>query len=71
MKIVNDKKEQEAEKFEDLPNGHCFRWDDVSFDILLKTDYEQDAVSLVDGEYYSNLCGEDIVPVNAEVHIVD
>ena len=71
MKVVNDVKEQEAIKFEDLPEGHCFRWGVSTTDLLLKTDYEHDAVSLINGEYYFDLCDEDVFPVNAEVHIID
>ena len=71
MKVVNDEKRQESVKFEDLRPGECFRWSESVGDILLKTDYEQGAVSLMDGEYYCDLCGEDAFPVNTEVHIID
>lgn len=72
MKIVNTEVEQEPIKFEDLEAGQCFKWNrSATTNIWMKTDYDQDAVDLGDGEYCSNLYGEDVFPVNAEVHIVD
>jgi hypothetical protein len=58
-------------KYEDLEEGQCFKWSKDAENVLLKTDYEQDAVDLVDGEYYSDLCGEDVYPVEAEIHIIN
>ncbi len=71
MEIVNSKAEQKSVKYEDVRIGTCFKFDKDSADIFMKTDYEQDAVSLIDGEYQYGLCGENVFPVNVEVHIVD
>lgn len=71
MKIVNDVTEQKPVKFEDLDEGQCFRWSKGGSIILMKTNYDQDAVDLLDGEYYSDLCDEDVYPVDAEIHIVN
>ena len=69
MKIVDEVTEQKPVKFEDLDTGQCFKWARSGSTVMLKTDCDQDAVDLTDGEYYSNLCDEDVYPVNAEVHI--
>ena len=71
MKIVNTKTEQEPVKFEELDEGQCFKMHIADTEVWMKTDYDQDAVSLIDGEYYSDLCEEDVYPVNAEIHILD
>ena len=72
MKIVDNKAEVKLKKFEDLVNGQCFKWNiSGNTDLLMKTDYEQDAISLIDGEYYSELCGDMVIPINAEVHIIN
>lgn len=71
MNVVNDAAEQKPVKFEDLDEGQCFKWSKGESGIMLKTDCDQDAVDLTDGEYYSDLCGEDVYPVNAEIHIVN
>lgn len=71
MRIVNVKAEQESVKFEDLDEGQCFKWGKDDDEVYLKTDYEQDAVNLETGEYFSNLCGEDVFPVDAEVHVIE
>ncbi|KKN71229.1 hypothetical protein LCGC14_0422720 [marine sediment metagenome] len=73
MKIVKpEKKELKSTLFEDLNEGDCF-WFAAETDanIWMKTNYEQDAVNLIDGEYGSDLCGEAVYLVNAEIHIVD
>lgn len=70
MRIVNNKVEQKPMKFEDLDEGQCFKWSKNATCVWMKTDCEQDAVDLGDGEYLSNCCGEDVFPVDAEVHIV-
>jgi len=67
MKVVR-KNEKKKVNFADLNKGDCFEWVNS---VLIKTDYEQDAVDLVDGTVYSGICGEDVYPVNAEVHIID
>jgi len=39
--------------------------------ILMKVDDEQSAVDLLNGEFFSSLCGEKVFPVNAELHIIN
>lgn len=70
MKIVNGIIEQKSVRYEDVNVGSCFKFSKDDTNVFLKTDYEQDAVSVINGEYYSNLCGEDVFPVNVEVHII-
>ena len=71
MKIVKcEKKESQKVLFEDLDEGACF-WFAAETDanIWMKTNYEQDAVDLTDGEYRSDLYGELVYPVNVELHV--
>ena len=71
MEIVNDTVKQKSVKYEDVREGSCFKFSKDGTDVLMKTDFEQDAVSLIDGEYLSDLCGDNVFPVNAEVHIIN
>jgi len=67
MKVVR-KNEKNEVNFADLKQGDCFKW---KGSLLIKIDYEQDAVDLEDGVVYSDMCGEIVYPVNAEVQIID
>ncbi|MCK5611630.1 hypothetical protein KAR91_57700 [Candidatus Pacearchaeota archaeon] len=73
MKIVRHEKEESKRiLFEDLDKGACFWFsDETDENIWMKTNYEQDAVDLTDGEYRNKLCGETVYPVNIELHIFD
>ena len=68
MKVI-EKKENNKVDFADLNVGDCFKDDDG--DIMIKTDWEQEAVHLATGIVYINQCERMITPVNAEVQIID
>lgn len=67
MRVIENN-EKNTVDFAELKPGDCFRWGDS---LLIRTDYEQDAVDLEDGSTYSNMCGDQVTPVNAEVQIID
>jgi len=69
MKIVEDKK-RPGVLYESLNATDCFRLQENDNDLWLKTDFDQDAVSLVDGEYISDMCGETVFPVAVELHVI-
>lgn len=66
---IKDKVEKDKVDFAELESGDCFR--DCDGELMIKTDWEQDAVSLEDGQVFSNWCGRAVTPVNAEVHIIN
>lgn len=61
MKVLGKK------NFADLEPGDCFRYENT---ICIKAEFEQDAIVLDSGEVWSNMCGNMVTPVNAEVHII-
>lgn len=65
---VRDKAEQEKVDYTGLRPGDCFRYDGET---CIKTRFEQDAVVLNTGEVWSDMCGNMVTPVNAEVQIID
>jgi len=67
MKVIENNEENTVD-FEELEPGDCFRW---KSNLLIKTDCEQDAVDLEDGSTYSDMCKEQVTPVNTEVRIID
>ena len=67
MKILENN-EKNTVDFADLDPGDCFRWDGG---LYVKSNCDQEAVSLVDGYALSEMCGEQVQPVNAEVQIID
>ena len=73
MKIVRHKKKKpEKILFEDLDEGTCFWFaNETDENVWFKTDYEQDAVDLTDGEYRSDLCGQEVHPIDIELHVFD
>ncbi len=67
MKIVKREKEKTVD-FVTLKPGDCFR----AFDQLyVKSQIDQDATGLENGDARVNMCGIYVVPVNAEVQIID
>ena len=67
MRILENN-EKNTVDFADLDPGDCFRW---AGDLYVKADYEQDATGLLDGSALSEMCGEQVTPVNAEIQIID
>jgi len=67
MRILENK-EKNLVDFTDLSVGDCFRYDGQ---LYIKSDCDQEAVGLVDGNALSELCNTRVTPVNAEVHIID
>ena len=65
MKILSATKRVD---FADLGPGDCFRW---LGHLFIKANYKQYAVSLADGCTATDLCGEEVMPVNAEIQIID
>ena len=68
MKIVKNNEKGEV-NFAELKVGDCFKDDDG--DLMMKLDKQQKAVDLSDGCVYGNYCGDMVIPVNAEIHIID
>ena len=54
--------------FSNVDVGECFEMDGI---VLIRTDYEQDAVALESGEVYSGLCGEEVTLIKAKLVIGD
>ena len=76
MKVLAKKKlSKEIVKFEDVQTGECFRFADEYEDsddkaeLCMKTDCDQDAVALATGQYYCDLCGENVIVFEAEIHV--
>ena len=67
MRVKENNKKNTVD-YADLAAGDCFRY---KGDLLIKADYEQDAVCLTDGVAYNGMCGKIVIPVNAEVQIID
>lgn len=67
MKVLKNN-EKNLVDFTDLGAGDCFRY---MGKLWIKTDYEQDGVCLTDGLVHTEMCGDMVIPVNAEVHIID
>lgn len=67
MRVIKNN-EKNTVDFAELEPGDCFRWADS---LLIKTDQEQDAVDLEDGVVYGDMCRKRVIPVNAEVQIID
>lgn len=65
---IKENNEENTVDFAELESGECFRY---QRDLWVKTDYEQDAVCLQDGNVRADMCGEQITPINAEVQIID
>lgn len=70
MKIVNDKQEATPVKYDNLDVGDCFRLKSDYQGLLVKTDYREGAVNLINGMYYNDLCGTDVYPVKVELHVI-
>jgi len=54
--------------FEDLGEGCCFIDNSNVLLIKLSEAGEQSAVSLADGQYYSDLCGSQVIPVDITIN---
>ena len=65
---IKENNEKNTIDYEKLNAGDCFRFEN---EICVKSDFEQDAIRLVDGQMLSDMCGEMVTPVNAEVQIID
>lgn len=68
MRILENNEKNKVD-FAELDAGDCFR--DCDGELMIKTDWEQDAVSLEDGQVFGNFCGKEVTPVNAEVRVID
>lgn len=66
---INENVKQNVVDFETLNPGDCFK--DKEGDIMIKTDWEQDAVMLRDGVVFSDQCGQMVTPIDAEVQIIN
>ena len=78
MKIVTKTRlSKPVINFEAVRKGQCFRFADefktlgIKAELYMKTDYDQDAVELSSGSYYSGLCGEKVIVFDAEVHVIN
>lgn len=67
MKVLENN-EKNTVDFAELEPGDCFRWDG---NLYVKSQFEQDAIGLVDGYAMEGMCGSQVQPVNAEVQIID
>ena len=65
---VRENNEKNTVDFAELEPGDCFRW---KGNLYVKSDCEQDAVGLEDGWTLADMCGEQVISVNAEVQIID
>ncbi len=65
---VLENNEKNVVDFSDLDIGDAFRHEGR---IFVKTDWEQDAVRIDDGVVYEQMCREKVIPVNAEVQVID
>ncbi len=66
MKIVK-REEKKTVDFVTLKPGDCFR----AFDQLyVKSQIDQDATGLENGDARVNMCSIQVTPVNVEVHII-
>jgi len=59
-------KKRKEKKFSELEIGDCCI--DASNDLLIKTDEEQDAVSLVTGIVYHDFCDCYVMPIEVKVN---
>ncbi|KKN69799.1 hypothetical protein LCGC14_0437450 [marine sediment metagenome] len=65
---VRENNEKNLIDFADLDAGDCFRYEGT---VCIKTEFDQDAVTLGDGSVWSDMCGNMVTPVNAEVQIIN
>lgn len=67
MKVIRSNERKEVD-FSSLKPGDCFeKWDIL----YVKSEANQQATGLKNGEACVNMCGVYVTPVNAEVHIID
>ena len=66
---INENVEQNTVDFEMLNPGDCFK--DEDGDVMIKIDWEQNAVLLRNGVVFSSQCGKMVTPINAEVRIIN
>ena len=65
---IRTKNEGVIVDFGSLQPGTCFRaWGKL----YIKSRKDQDATGLTDGEARVNMCGVQVIPINAEVQIID
>ncbi len=64
---VRENSEEKTVDFGRLNPGDCFRWND---ELYIKSDFNQNAVGLNDGHALTDMCGDMVTPVNAEVQIL-
>lgn len=67
MKVLENN-EKNLVDFADLNAGDCFRY---RGQVYVKSQCNQEAVGLSDGDAQEEMCGNMVTPVNAEVHIID
>ncbi len=65
---VLENNEKNTVDFAKLEPGDCFRWNG---ELYIKSDCAQEAVCLNSGYHLEDMCGEPVIPVNAEVQIID
>ena len=68
MRVVIKDNEKNIVDYAKLKPGDCFRWDK---DIYIKSQCDQEAISLTDGYALADMCGEMVTLINAEVHVID
>ncbi|MCK5615772.1 hypothetical protein KAR91_78640 [Candidatus Pacearchaeota archaeon] len=62
MKVTPRTKEKRQVDFETLKSGDTFHWHGA---VWIKINYNQGAVNLETGKFFTENCGEYIVPINA------
>lgn len=67
MKVLENN-EKNLVDFTDLNAGDCFRYGGR---LYIKSDCDQEAVGLNDGDALCDMCDTMVTPVNAEVQIID
>lgn len=67
MRVIENN-EKNTVNFTKLKSGDCFRW---RGNLYVKSECDQEAVGLTDGDALENMCGDQVTPVNAEVQIID
>lgn len=65
---IKENNEGNTVDYGELEAGDCFRYRE---ELYLKADFEQDAICLTDGSMLTDMCGDMVIPVNAEVQIID
>ena len=54
--------------FASIRPGRCFEYGSC---LYIKCNAKQQAVRMTDGAVYDDMCGQQVIPINAEVHIIN